>query len=223
MKWRNKLKSESGASLAAALVIFLICSIGASMMLTAAMAFVRKTERTAEKAEERSTVRAAAKLLRDELTDERNVVKIKETAGMAAEYTEIQYYYVGADGDPDEEASWQEFHPDENEAVLDSLIQEIYTWQLGMTGHSEEKELLFSIEADGEEAALLPVRIWMCPDFTICAAIADEQETTEQLLTISAEVERDLQPASDSNGMERPENEDVQVTTVRWKDGVSGE
>ena len=77
-KTGNRLKSEEGASLAVALLFFVLCGVGASIILAAASSTAGKMGQLPAADQKRFAVESAAAFLRDELKDDKNVITVKE-------------------------------------------------------------------------------------------------------------------------------------------------
>ena len=72
------LGSETGASLLAAILFFVLCGVGASVILAAASASAGKMQRLPETDQKRFAVESAATFLRDEMRDSKNKITITD-------------------------------------------------------------------------------------------------------------------------------------------------
>ena len=72
------LGSETGASLVAAILFFVLCGVGASVILAAASASAGKMQRVPETDQKRFAVESAATFLRDEMRDSQNKITITD-------------------------------------------------------------------------------------------------------------------------------------------------
>ena len=72
------LGSETGASLVAAILFFVLCGVGASVILAAASASAGKMQRVPETDQKRFAVESAAAFLRDEMRDSQNKITITD-------------------------------------------------------------------------------------------------------------------------------------------------
>lgn len=72
------MKNQDGASLMAALLFFVFCGVGASIILASASASAGKIRNLPGEDQKRYAVDSAAVFLRDELQKTENIVKIKE-------------------------------------------------------------------------------------------------------------------------------------------------
>ena len=137
--WRQvfrRMKNQDGASLMAALLFFVFCGVGASIILASASASAGKIRHLPREDQKRYAVDSAAAFLRDELQKTENIVKIKEVIVHDSRDDDIEdnfyCYYVGSQKNMDNEASWQKFYATDAGttgtvgAILDSLIVDIY-------------------------------------------------------------------------------------------------
>lgn len=126
----NRLKQENGASLALALLFFVICGMAASVILAAASATAGKMEQIPSADQKRFTVESAAAFLRDELMSTENVIKIKEVQvvdehNSIANSDTVTYYYVGKDKNLSDETSWTEISNSDT-SILASYVKQYY-------------------------------------------------------------------------------------------------
>lgn len=131
-----RMKNQDGASLMAALLFFVFCGVGASIILASASASAGKIRNLPGEDQKRYAVDSAAAFLRDELQKTENIVKIKEVIVEDSREDDIEdnfyCYYVGSQKNMDNEASWQKFYATDAGttgtvgAILDSLIVDIY-------------------------------------------------------------------------------------------------
>ena len=137
--WRQifwRMKNQDGASLMAALLFFVFCGVGASIILASTSASAGKIRHLPGEDQKRYAVDSAAAFLRDELQKTENIVKIKEVIVEDSREDDIEdnfyCYYVGSQKNMDNEASWQKFYATDAGttgtvgAILDSLIVDIY-------------------------------------------------------------------------------------------------
>lgn len=120
----------------AALLFFVFCGVGASIILASASASAGKIRHLPREDQKRYAVDSAAAFLRDELQKTENIVKIKEVIVEDSREDDIEdnfyCYYVGSQKNMDNEASWQKFYATDAGttgtvgAILDSLIVDIY-------------------------------------------------------------------------------------------------
>lgn len=203
----NRLKNEDGASLVAAILFFVLCGVGASVILAASSASAGKMQQVPVANQKRFAVESAAAFLRDELADQASIVKIKEVMVDDSREEEIQddidWYYVGPKKNLQNESSWQPFGTGGSESLLDSMIQELYvpmaenkTTENG-TAESEnaenetaestsEKTVTLSVQKEngGSNAGALEqlsssARISMDTDYQLTAWITDLQTDEE--------------------------------------------
>ncbi len=134
----DRLKNQDGASLMAALLFFVFCGVGASIILASASSSAGKIQNLPREDQKRYSVDSAAAFLRDELQRTENTVKIKEVivedSREEEEDTDDFYcYYVGSGKHLNTEESWQKFYGTDGGSlssldggILDSLIVDIY-------------------------------------------------------------------------------------------------
>ncbi len=139
----NRLKQENGASLALALLFFVICGMAASVILAAASATAGKMEQIPSADQKRFTVESAAAFLRDELMSTENVIKIKEVQVVnehdSTENSDtVTYYYVGKDKNLSDETSWTKIS-DSDASILASYVKKYYV-PLGVEEDSDDLE-----------------------------------------------------------------------------------
>lgn len=196
------MKNQDGASLMAALLFFVFCGVGASIILASASASAGKIRNLPGEDQKRYAVDSAAVFLRDELQKTENIVKIKEVIVHDSREDEendkddFYCYYVGSWKNTDNEASWQKFYGTDsglsspesgNSAILDSLIVDIYRnneyRKLADGDDASEEEMAYkdftlSVKKDGTTGDTIDplktsVRLWMADDYKIKAVISD--------------------------------------------------
>lgn len=207
MKIRHRWNKKDGFSLSAALLFFLFCSVCAAMLLSAAVSENGKAVRREPKDQKRFAVESAAQFLRDELMSAKNTVKIVEKY-REEEESEISFYYIGPDGDPEDMSTWQEF-PEHDGGILDSMIRAAYVPVSGEGADlpkAAEKKLNFSVkDTDGNELSelLVNVRICMEPDYKLTAIFTDAgSEQCTRRLTALAEVFTELEETGEETEAE---------------------
>ena len=197
-----RMKNQDGASLMAALLFFVFCGVGASIILASASASAGKIRNLPGEDQKRYAVDSAAVFLRDELQKTENIVKIKEVIVHDSREDEeddeddFYCYYVGSRKNTDNEASWQKFYGTDsdlsslesgNSAILDSLIVDIYRnneyRKLADGDDASEEEMAYkdftlSVKKDGTSGNTIDplktsVRLWMTNDYKIKAVISD--------------------------------------------------
>lgn len=194
--WRQvfwRMKNQDGASLMAALLFFVFCGVGASIILASASASAGKIRHLPGEDQKRYAVDSAAAFLRDELQKTENIVKIKEVIVEDSREDDIEdnfyCYYVGSQKNMDNEASWQKFY------ATDTVYKE-FTLTVKKSGTS------------GNAIAPLKtnVRLWMADDYKITAVISD---------TLTAEDKKEER-------CERRLELEALTSTQSWEDIVSG-
>ena len=197
-----RMKNQDGASLMAALLFFVFCGVGASIILASASASAGKNRHLPREDQKRYAVDSAAAFLRDELQKTENIVKIKEVIVHDSRDDEeddeddFYCYYVGSRKNTDNEATWQKFYGTDsglsspesaNSAVLDSLIVDIYRnneyRKLADGENASEEEMAYkdftlSVKKAGTSGNTIgplktSVRLWMTDHYKIKAVISD--------------------------------------------------
>lgn len=230
--WRQvfrRMKNQDGASLMAALLFFVFCGVGASIILASASASAGKNRHLPREDQKRYAVDSAAAFLRDELQKTENIVKIKEVIVHDSRDDEeddeddFYCYYVGSRKNTDNEATWQKFYGTDsglsspesaNSAVLDSLIVDIYRnneyRKLADGENASEEEMAYkdftlSVKKAGMSGNTIgplktSVRLWMTDHYKIKAVISD---------TVTA----------DDNDSYTITTTTI-ITTIRWQNGT---
>lgn len=134
----GRIRNQEGASLMAALLFFVFCGVGASIILASASASAGKIRRLPREEQKRYAVDSAAEFLRDELMKTESIVKIKEVYVKHDQCDQedtynVSYYYVGSQKHNDTEGPWQSFS---DTGVLDSFIKNIYMANRDHTGQN---------------------------------------------------------------------------------------
>ena len=125
----GRIRNQDGASLMAALLFFVFCGVGASIVLAATSASAGKIRHLPQEDQKRYAVDSAAAFLRDELQKPANAVTIKEvivedSRENVEDTDEFSCYYANK---PEEAFySSQSGHYRSDAGVLDSMIVEIY-------------------------------------------------------------------------------------------------
>ena len=235
-KTGKRLKSEEGASLAAALLFFVLCGVGASVILAAASSTAGKMRQVPDVDQKRFAVESAAAFLRDELRDDKNVVTVKEVLVEDSRMPEpvsdqLSFSLAGGSGE-------------EKNSLLESYVRANYE-PLGNAdpgGDGSERELSVSVasqrgtEPEGMDKLKANVHISMNSDYSITAAVSDAETDADhpedlcrRKLTVPARAQTD-----DDVSVEHNETKDadgnvidewtvtttIQTTTIRWEWGT---
>lgn len=235
------MKNQDGASLMAALLFFVFCGVGASIILASASASAGKIRNLPREDQKRYAVDSAAVFLRDELQKTENIVKIKEVIVHDSREDEendkddFYCYYVGSRKNTDNEASWQKFYGTDsglsspesgNSAILDSLIVDIYRnneyRKLADGDDASEEEMAYkdftlSVKKDGTSGDTIDplktsVRLWMADDYKIKAVISD---------TVTADEGRKEERCEKRLELEAAHSSEHKTVTVRGDDDES--
>ena len=217
-KTGNRLKSEEGASLAAALLFFVLCGVGASIILAAASSTAGKMGQLPTADQKRFAVESAAAFLRDELKDDKNVITVKETL-------------AGGNGEG-------------RNSLLESYVRANYE-PLGDAfpgGDGSEKDLSVSLNsgsgAGQEDLKKLKadIHVSMSSDYGIVAVISDAETDTDhpedlcrRKLTVPSKVQTDTDVSVEHNETKDADGNVIeewtittttQTTTIRWERGT---
>ena len=246
--WRQvfrRMKNQDGASLMAALLFFVFCGVGASIILASASASAGKIRHLPREDQKRYAVDSAAAFLRDELQKTENIVKIKEVI------------VHDSRKNTDNEATWQKFYGTDsglssaesaNSAVLDSLIVDIYRnneyRKLADGENASEEEMAYkdftlSVKKAGTSGNTIgplktSVRLWMTDDYKIKAVISDtvtaddkKEERCEKRLELEAAHSSESETvtvAGDDGDSDDDDSYTITtttiITTIRWQNGT---
>ena len=221
-KTGNRLKSEEGASLAAALLFFVLCGVGASVLPAAD--------------QKRFAVESAAAFLRDELKDDKNVITVKEILVEDSRMSEpvsdqISFSLAGGSGEG-------------RNSLLESYVRANYE-PLGDAvpgGDGSEKDLSVSLNsgsgAGQEDLKKLKadIHVSMSSDYGITAVISDAETDTDhpedlcrRKLTVPSKVQTDTDVSVEHNETKDADGNVIeewtittttQTTTIRWERGT---
>lgn len=242
------MKNQDGASLMAALLFFVFCGVGASIILASASASAGKIRNLPGEDQKRYAVDSAAVFLRDELQKTENIVKIKEVIVHDSREDEendeddFYCYYVGSRKNTDNEASWQKFYGTDsglsspesgNSAILDSLIVDIYRnneyRKLADRDDASEEEMAYkdftlSVKKDGMSGNTIDplktsVRLWMTDD--------RKEERCEKRLELEAAHSFERKTVTVPGDDDESDDDDSYtittttiITTIRWQNGT---
>lgn len=160
----RRMNNQDGASLMAALLFFVLCGVGASILLASTTASAGKIRQLPAEDQKRYAADSAAAFLRDELQKTENIVKIKEVIIEDSRDDDISdvfdCYYVGSSKNQDNESTWEQFYSSSSgnsvgtwssgaeSAVLDSMIVDIYKKNEYMNQTSVNDD--FSVDGSGK-------------------------------------------------------------------------
>ena len=235
-KTGNRLKSEEGASLAAALLFFVLCGVGASIILAAASSTAGKMGQLPAADQKRFAVESAAAFLRDELKDDKNVITVKEILVEDSRMSEpvsdqISFSLAGGSGEG-------------RNSLLESYVRANYE-PLGDAvpgGDGSEKDLSVSLNsgsgAGQEDLKKLKadIHVSMSSDYGITAVISDAETDTDhpedlcrRKLTVPSKVQTDTDVSVEHNETKDADGNVIeewtittttQTTTIRWERGT---
>lgn len=233
------LGSETGASLVAALLFFVLCGVGASVILAAASASAGKMQRLPETDQKRFAVESAAAFLRDEMRDSQNKITITDVKvedsrdNKSTAYPTLTYLYS------DKTA----LDPARN--MIDACVVELYrTLQQDEENapqqENAEKNFLMSVRKKGStqyyDQLEARVKLTMDSDYRITAILSDTQtddtrkeDRCERKLTIPAKTETEETVEEKDYERTGPDGDveeewtittTTRVTTICWERGL---
>lgn len=147
-----RIRRKDGSSLVAAILFFMFCGLGASMILSRALSSAKENQKRFAYDQKRLAVESAAAFLRDELACEENAVEILELE----EDGEIQYCYA---------ESGQEL----GDSILGRLILACYEDQ-DREQQQDCEEFVLSVDSDFLQ---VQVKLWIDEDYQITALLSD--------------------------------------------------
>lgn len=167
----RRIGRKDGGSLVAAILFFMLCGLGASMILSGALSLVKRNQKRFEYDQKCLAVESAAAFLRDELARAENAVEILEL-----EEEKIQYCYAETGQELDD-------------SILGMLIRACYEAQDGEPQMCCE-EFVLSVDPDFLQ---VKVKLWLDEDYQITALLSDMESDTDKhcrrRLTVPAQVE----------------------------------
>lgn len=242
---RAMLGNESGASLVAAILFFVLCGVGASVILAAASASAGKMKKVPEADQKRFAVESAAGFLRDELNSLSVTITDEEVDDTSLSDDENPTYTL--------EYSWK-FGSNTaagTESILGNCVDQIYDSLEEQNSDTEENteseetaDKMFDLsvkttrnnvttQLDQLQAA---VQFSMDSDYKITAVIIDKQtaqerkeDRCERLLTVPARTQTDetvdVKEYEETNDEGEVTKEwtvttTTRITTITWERGV---
>lgn len=234
----NRLKREDGASLAAALLFFVLCGVGASIILAAASASSGKMEQVPAADQKRFAVESAAAFLRDEFQDRKNTVTVTEVLVEDSRREDpisdsVSFSIAGGSAGS-------------GNSLLESYVRANYE-PLGNTsvgGDPSDRDLVLTVSQGngtsqtGLEPLTAAVHISMDGGYRITAEISDTrtdadhpEDLCRRKLTVPAKVNTDTdvsveyEKTLDADGKVIDEwtiTTTTQTTTIHWERGTIG-
>lgn len=188
MDWfltRARLKNEYGASLAAAILFFVLCAVCASMILAAASASAGKMEQVPQADRKRLAVESAAAFLRDEIQRPTNAVHVVEVLVEDSRRSDpvsdtVSFSYAGGEGGE----TPGEGDTASGDSFLRSFVKSQYEPMLDQCSFSQTEgsdKRTFSMtvtEQDGTKKKTVTdlavdVTLTVAPDYGLTALISD--------------------------------------------------
>ena len=238
------IQNETGASLIAAILFFVLCGVGASVILAASSASAGKMQKVPAADQKRFAVESAAAFLRDELKDTKNTIRITDVKVVDSRKNQPQY-------DPPVEYVYTSGTSLSDNNVLDSCVKQMYRSMEEEDKNASQKEetdhQTFLMSVQGElpkgtgtknvdlDQLQAQVDLVMDSSYNITAVITDCQtpedhaeDRCERKLTVSAKTQVD-ESEDVEEYEETDENGDVtkewtittitRVTTIYWERG----
>lgn len=238
----GRLTSEAGASLVVAILFFVLCGVGASVILAAASASAGKMKKVPGVDQKRFAVESAAGFLRDELKDLKVTItdiKVDDDREESADYS---LKYVWKNGTEIKK----------EDSVLETLVDQIYLSQEEQDAGQKAPEnpsenpsydLALSVSTS-KGTSVIPLNqlaasalVFMDASYQVKANIADQQtnqetqkeDLCERLLTVPAAVQTD--ETVDVKEYEETDEEGnvtdewsitttTRITTITWQRGT---
>ena len=209
---RAKLKSRQGASIAMAMMFFLLCIMVCSIVITAATGNAGRFHGMRAESQHYFTASSAARLLRDSFEDYTYIV-VKTTVTVNGSLRSLDYAYTPETGD------------------LTDILNEAAKWIYDNGSQNLEEEV--SVQAS--ELPLVAGTMAMEPDYDVeilLSVMSAVQSRYPLCLMINAEVERDSRTKVERYTTESTDAEGnpvtettvirttVETTTVIWQQGL---
>lgn len=188
MDWfltRGRLKNEYGASLAAAILFFVLCAVCASMILAAASASAGKMEQVPQVDRKRLAVESAAAFLRDEIQRPTNAVHVVEVLVEDSRRSDpvsdtVSFSYAGGE----EGETPGEGDTASGDSFLRSFVKSQYEpmsdqYSFSQTAGSDKRTFSMTVtEQDGTKKKTVTdltadVTLTVAPDYGLTALISD--------------------------------------------------
>ena len=115
----GSVQNETGASLIAAILFFVLCGVGASVILAASSASAGKMQQVPAADQKRFAVESAAAFMRDELKDTKNTIRITDVKVVDSRKSQPQY-------DPPVEYVYSSGTSLNDGNVLDFCVKQMY-------------------------------------------------------------------------------------------------
>lgn len=237
------LGNETGASLVAAILFFVLCGVGASVILAASSASAGKMRQVPKADQKRFAVESAATFLRDEMKDGKNKITITDVMVKDSRKS-TPTYNPDTHGDPVYRyADGTDLNSTQN--MVDACVMDLYHTLKQETEGGDQKEtseqkFLMSVRKKSStqyyDQLETQVDLVMDSDYNITAILSDTQtddshreDRCERKLTIPAKVDaeetvdEDDYEKTDSNGDVEEEwtiTTMTRITTIYWERGV---
>lgn len=238
------LGNETGASLVAAILFFVLCGVGASVILAASSASAGKMRQVPQADQKRFAVESAAAFLRDEMKDSKNKITITDVMVEDSRESRPTHY----NPDTDEKPVYRYVDGtvlNSTQNMVDACVIDLYHTLKQETEGKEQKDaseqkFLMSVRKKSStqyyDQLETQVDLVMDSDYNITAILSDTQtddshreDRCERKLTIPAKAE--VKETVEEEPHEKiGEDGDVEeewtittttrVTTIYWERGV---
>ena len=207
-KLKQKLKSQTGASITFALLLFLVCAVVGSVVLTAGTAAAGRLSELAESDQRYYSVTSAAQLLRTMVEGETvTIVKTEKSAD------------ASADSSSDDLAGDTAYpiYTINGEAInasvkLDSLPKDAaYSYVIG-DGASEPRTITLNV--DGYDSLSTTIEETLSEDGTLTFRILSQKDRNGSQYALSAVYTADIKKNTGSNAYT---GEVTEITKIGWR------
>ena len=210
-KLKQKLKSQTGASITFALLLFLVCAVVGSVVLTAGTAAAGRLSELAESDQRYYSVTSAAQLLRTMV--ERETVTIVKTdkstdasAGSSSpdmsEDTAYPVYTINGDT----------IYPSSPSVELDSFPKDAaYSYVIN---NETEKTKTITLKVDGYDSLSTTIEETLSEDGTLTFRILSQQDRNGSQYALSAVYTADIKKNTGSNAYT---GEVIEITKIGWR------
>ena len=207
-KLKQKLKSQTGASITFALLLFLVCAVVGSVVLTAGTAAAGRLSELAESDQRYYSVTSAAQLLRTMVEGETvTIVKTEKSADASAD---------SSSDDPARDTAYP-IYTINGEAInasvkLDSLPKDAaYSYVIG-DGASKPRTITLNV--DGYDSLSTTIEETLAEDGTLTFRILSQKDRNGSQYALSAVYTADIKKNTGSNAYT---GEVTEITKIGWR------
>lgn len=207
-KLKQKLMSQTGASITFALLLFLVCAVVGSVVLTAGTAAAGRLSELAESDQRYYSVTSAAQLLRTMVEGETvTIVKTEKSADASAD---------SSSDDPARDTAYP-IYTINGEAInasvkLDSLPKDAaYSYVIG-DGASKPRTITLNV--DGYDSLSTTIEETLAEDGTLTFRILSQKDRNGSQYALSAVYTADIKKNTGSNAYT---GEVTEITKIGWR------